>query len=803
MPPKRKAETVQVKSAAEFFTENQNIAGFDNPGKSLFTTIRELVENSLDAAESVGASPEIEVTVEELSQASVDAERGVVAGERVDLGLFEAAAAGKKNGKKTKSQQHQHEGTEEGNNTKGGRKQQSYYRVTCRDNGCGMKAEVIPEALGRVLAGSKYGVRQTRGKFGLGAKMALIWAKKSTGAPVVCRSSTGGNARVTRVVLDIDVRKNEPKVLEQATEANPEAWRGTELVVTVGGAWSAYKARITTYLQQLAIITPYARFDFRFVGGARSLVLRFEPRSDKVPAPPERAKYHPWALNELSLHQLLERSEAKTLQNFFVAGEIAAVDAQLAARLVAELDARASLWSPADVAADARRVAKLSRLLRDTTVFAPPDGRKCLSPVGEYNLRLGVAKELTPDFVATYALPRASSYEGHPFLVEAAVSIGGGSSSNGGGGDDAAGPGAASASSSAAETLTIHRFANRIPLLFEAGADVVTRVAKTKIKWSSYKIDVKRDRVGVFVSLVSTKVPFKGTSKEYIGEDATEIHDAVKTALQHCCVKLKAHLTRRDQERRGKDRKKVLLRYAPDVARAFCAVFDTMRRDPDGDLSGGRRTALLRRLDAASSNKPIDQQLVVDRLKVAVDKAADDDADADAPAQEDEQRAARVDAVRIDLRRTVAAFTFRTPLFVFEAGAQAVDRPDDVVKTPRLPQKRPVVVVDTTDDDVPGGGSDDDDDDDDVGLLLPRKTSALPPAKKKAKTTPVRTEDDDVEESPSSDDPPRRPPSSRAKRSRPPPAVLEIDDDDDDDEARSSAGEDEDAEDDDSDFLGD
>ena len=47
MPPKKGKESVQRKSAAEFFTENQTIAGFDNPGKSLYTTIRELVELSL------------------------------------------------------------------------------------------------------------------------------------------------------------------------------------------------------------------------------------------------------------------------------------------------------------------------------------------------------------------------------------------------------------------------------------------------------------------------------------------------------------------------------------------------------------------------------------------------------------------------------------------------------------------------------------------------------------------------------------------------------------------------------------
>jgi DNA topoisomerase VI subunit B len=48
MKRKNDREIVVQKSAAEFFSEHQQIAGFDNPGKSLFTTIREFVENSLD-----------------------------------------------------------------------------------------------------------------------------------------------------------------------------------------------------------------------------------------------------------------------------------------------------------------------------------------------------------------------------------------------------------------------------------------------------------------------------------------------------------------------------------------------------------------------------------------------------------------------------------------------------------------------------------------------------------------------------------------------------------------------------------
>lgn len=46
--------------------------------------------------------------------------------------------------------------------------------------------------------------------------------------------------------------------------------------------------------------------------------------------------------------------------------------------------------------------------------------------------------------------------------------------------------------------------------------------------WSSYKINQTQDKVGVFVSIVSTKIPFKGTGKEYIGDDITEIASAVK-----------------------------------------------------------------------------------------------------------------------------------------------------------------------------------------------------------------------------------------------------------------------------------
>ena len=73
------------------------------------------------------------------------------------------------------------------------------------------------------------------------------------------------------------------------------------------------------------------------------------------------------------------------------------------------------------------------------------------------------------------------------FIVEAAVSIGG---------------------STLAVGINCCRFANRIPLMYEQASDVVYKTAQA-IKWKAYKIDPTHDKIGVYVSIVSTKIPFK------------------------------------------------------------------------------------------------------------------------------------------------------------------------------------------------------------------------------------------------------------------------------------------------------
>ena len=88
VPPKSEAHTVQAIladdgalteadrlaskqreiSVSEFFLKNRHLLGFDNPKKALLTTIKEAVDNSLDACEEAKILPEILIEIKQLEE---------------------------------------------------------------------------------------------------------------------------------------------------------------------------------------------------------------------------------------------------------------------------------------------------------------------------------------------------------------------------------------------------------------------------------------------------------------------------------------------------------------------------------------------------------------------------------------------------------------------------------------------------------------------------------------------------------------------------------------------------------------
>jgi hypothetical protein len=80
---------LKQKSPAEFFQDNKGIAGFENAGKSLYTTLREFIENALDAAEHIGVLPQVDVLVEEVTLTQYETMIGLDAHVRKDDTLYD------------------------------------------------------------------------------------------------------------------------------------------------------------------------------------------------------------------------------------------------------------------------------------------------------------------------------------------------------------------------------------------------------------------------------------------------------------------------------------------------------------------------------------------------------------------------------------------------------------------------------------------------------------------------------------------------------------------------------------------
>ena len=295
---------LQSVSPAEFFANNREIAGFENTGKCLYTTVRELVENALDSAESIGALPEVHLSIEEVSEEELNSLTGIVKQERMDEELYKDYETEKEKKKRLAKEAKEAkklekaagiDGTEAAGATAGAGAgagaaaqngggadenpgthatplkskarrdmEDGIFRVRCRDNGRGMPHAEIPNMLGKVLSSTNYCLRQTRGKYGLGAKMALIWSKMSTSLPIHVDSAERQKTFMSRYTLDIDIKKNSPIVVHEEKLPLDEPWNGADIAVTIKGNWKAYGYRVRQYFRQLAIITPYAHLHLEF-----------------------------------------------------------------------------------------------------------------------------------------------------------------------------------------------------------------------------------------------------------------------------------------------------------------------------------------------------------------------------------------------------------------------------------------------------------------------------------------------------------------------------------------------------------
>jgi DNA topoisomerase-6 subunit B len=125
------------------------------------------------------------------------------------------------------------------------------------------------------------------------------------------------------------------------------------------------------------------------------------------------------------------------------------------------------------------------------------------------------------------------------------------------------------------QTMNVLRYANRVPLLFQAGACAITQTVM-QTNWRIYGLEQARGAlptgpVTLMVHIASVWVPFTSESKEAIAA-YPEIQKELRLAFQTVGRKLGMFLRRRQRAQHEGQRRTLFLRYLNEVATAVSMI---------------------------------------------------------------------------------------------------------------------------------------------------------------------------------------------------------------------------------------
>jgi DNA topoisomerase-6 subunit B len=412
------------------------------------------------------------------------------------------------------------------------------YILRVEDNGTGVPAEHIPQAFGQVFYGSKYELKQARGTFGLGGTMAVLYGQITTHKPVQVTSSTGGN--IHEFTMNIDIQNNRANILKHNVKANPTKWQGTAIELQMDGDYSRIMHRLIEYLKQTAMVVPYA--DITYID-PRGRLYKYERGTEKLPPLPESVLPHPHGIDVETFRRLITTKRAKKMKQFMMENfqGVGAINAEKFLKM-AEVNPKSS---PKKLTPE--EILRIIRTTKEYKDFKRPIA-SCLSPIGEELLETGIRKEIgiTEEDYIKVVTRKPSTYLGYPFIVEAAVATGRSIRKTHGSG------------------ITLYRFANRIPLLFDEGSGVIWKAANKNINWKTYSVGADTPLV-IAVHVCSTKIPYKSVGKEFMA-DQPEVEREITNAIREGSRGVRGYIRRKTRLQRERKRLNLFAKFLPKIA---------------------------------------------------------------------------------------------------------------------------------------------------------------------------------------------------------------------------------------------
>ncbi len=593
-------------SVSEFFTKNRHLLGFDNPRKALLTTVKEAVDNSIDACEEAGITPEIWVDIEPA-----------------------------------------------GNNR---------FKVAIQDNGPGIIKKQIPLIFGKLLYGSKFHrLRMSRGQQGIGISAAGMYGQLTTGKPIKIVSKISIRKPAHYFEIQINTKTNNPEILNgrgegvdippgekgiaycekkdihwtahypapaqegsdnesaKTRETGKQIASGTRVTIELEGAYKRGKGSVDEYLEQTAIANPHVTIHYTDPDRNQT---SYDRSTVELPPEPKEIKPHPYGVELGRLVNMIKAETNGSTLSQFLTSNFSRVSQAVARRIceAADLSTRASIKKIGRNDAD-----KLYQAIQQTRISAP--STDCISPIGEELILKGLSHVVPGEFFTAATRP-PSVYRGNPFQIEVGLAYGGTVSTRkvsrdelgqlldetdsrtvkqflmstfdglGNEGTDkivtAAKLGKRQSPSKLKsreidelfdamqhvsvgenQSMQLLRYANRVPLQFKMGDCAITRTIMST-NWRSYGLTQSRGSmpngpVTVMVHIASVWVPFTSESKEAIAS-YPEIEKEIRLAVQTVGRKLGMFMRRRKTIRQEGERRSVFLRYLGEVATAVSEI---------------------------------------------------------------------------------------------------------------------------------------------------------------------------------------------------------------------------------------
>jgi DNA topoisomerase-6 subunit B len=350
-------------SVSEFFEKNKQILGFDSLTRALITSVKEPVDNSLDACEDASVLPDLTVKVEKID------------------------------------------------NTE--------YRVTVEDNGPGIVKKQVPNVFARLLYGSRFHTRaQRRGQQGIGVSAVVMYGQLTTGKATKVRSKISDEDVAYECELILDTKKNRPDIIKE----DFVIWdrpHGTSFSVNVKGKYIGGKQSIFEYLKGVAIVNPHAKITFIPPEGN---AVVFERASEQVPPPTKEIKPHPEGVELGELLSMAKYTES-TKMTSFLNTEFSRISYRVA-REICELagvqpDQKPEKMTLEQAGAILESIKKVKIMSPETDCLSPIG--ETLIRKGLKN----VLGPLKAEFYAPPVTREPRVYGGNPFIVEVGIVYGG------------------------------------------------------------------------------------------------------------------------------------------------------------------------------------------------------------------------------------------------------------------------------------------------------------------------------------------------------------------------------------------